>query len=419
MIKVRNIRGWVVTLSGMGVNSMLGTLYAWGVLSAAFIDQLGWTATETQIPYMVACAVFALSMALGGRIQDMMGPRPVLTASAILAGVGFIFSGLFLTVISLVVFFGVVFGLSMGMGYASPTPAAVKWFEPSKRGVISGIVVSGFGLAPVYIAPLTTFLLERYGLQTTFYTLGTSFFFGILILSRFISNPPPEHTLELMSLSKETSKPGDAGLKTDYDWWEMVKTKQYYQIWAMFCFGTFAGLLIIGQLSKIGLEQAGIANSFLLIAIYAIFNALGRIGCGIISDKLGRMRTLFAMFLIQVAVYIVFPLLVTPATLITGIALVGFTFGGMLTLFPATTADYFGLRNFGVNFGLVITAWGIGGVFGPLLGGMVRDATGTYTIGFMASAVLSLLGALISLITKPPTRTAIIGEPDYPLERSR
>jgi MFS transporter, OFA family, oxalate/formate antiporter len=404
--QINNRQGWIVTLSGMGVNLMLGTLYAWGVISAALIDQLGWTATETQIPYMVACAIFALSMAPGGRIQDMFGPRPVLTASAILAGIGFILSGLHTTVISLMVFFGIIFGLSMGMGYAAPTPAAVKWFEPSKRGLISGIVVSGFGLAPVYIAPITTYLLEKYGIQTTFFTLGAGFFTGILMLSRFITNPSTQYINKINS-SKNTNNenPGKINLKIDYNWHEVIKTKEFYKIWAMFCFGTFAGLLIIGQLSKIGLEQAGITNGFLLIAIYAIFNALGRIGCGIISDKIGRMKTLFIMFIIQVIVYLVFPWLVSMITLSAGVALVGFTFGGMLTLFPATTADYFGLKNFGVNFGLVITAWGIGGVFGPLLGGLVRDATGTYTISYIVSAVLSGLGALLSLVTKPPKNT--------------
>lgn len=399
-------RGWVVTLAGMGVNSMLGTLYAWGVISAALIDQLDWNATQTQIPYMVACAIFALSMVPGGRFQDKLGPKPVLITSAILAGIGFIFAGMFLTVVTLTIFFGIVFGASMGLGYATPTPAAVKWFEPSKRGVISGIVVSGFGLAPVFIAPLTTNLLERFGIQSTFYVLGIGFCIGILTLSRFISNPPKEYVDELAAKTVlENNKQGISSSKTvkvDYEWKEVLKTKQFYLLWTMFCFGTFAGLLIIGQLSKIGLEQAGITNGFILVAIYAIFNASGRVGCGIISDKLGRMKTLFIMFVLQVLIYILFPGLNQPITLIMGVAVVGFTFGGMLTIFPASTGDYFGMKSFGVNFGMVITAWGVGGVLGPLLGGMVRDHTGTYVLSYGVSAVLSALGAILCLITKAP-----------------
>ena len=188
----------------------------------------------------------------------------------------------------------------------------------------------------------------------------------------------------------------------DYEWYHVLKTKQFFLLWTMFTFGTFAGLLIIGQLSKIGLEQASITNASLLVGVYAVFNCTGRIGCGIISDKLGRMRTLMAMFLMQVGVYATFSTFNSPGSMIFGIAVVGFTFGGMLTIFPATTVDYFGIKNFGTNYGMLITAWGVGGVFGPLLGGLVRDLTGTYSLSFIVSGILSLIGAALTLVTKPP-----------------
>ncbi len=405
-------KGWIVTFAGLGVNLVLGVLYAWGVISAALIDQLGWSATMTQIPYLVACAIFALSMIPGGRIQDKFGPKPVIMAAAVLAGLGFIMSGLFLTVVGLTTFFGIIFGLGMGMGYASPTPAAVKWFSPKKRGLISGIVVSGFGLAPVYIAPLTNYLLSRFGLQNTFFILGAGFFTVIMILSQIITNPPKDYIPEDMTKNEfkeeveevEEMLPEVAKEDLNFEWHQVLKTKQFYMLWIMFTFGTFAGLLIIGQLSKIGLEQASITNASLLVGVYAIFNCTGRIGCGMISDKIGRMRTLLIMFLMQVTVYMAFSSFTTALPMIFGIAVVGFTFGGMLTIFPATSVDYFGIKNFGVNYGMLITAWGVGGVFGPLLGGLVRDITGTYNISYVVSGILSLLGAVISLLVKPPEK---------------
>ncbi|MDW7671618.1 MAG: OFA family MFS transporter [Bacillota bacterium] len=405
MEKKRIEPGWIVTMAGLGVNLMLGVLYAWGVISAALIDQLGWTATMTQIPYMVACAVFALSMVPGGRLQDRLGPRPVIMAAAALAGIGFLMSGLFLTTIGLTVFFGIVFGMGMGMGYAAPTPAAVKWFSPQKRGLISGIVVSGFGLAPLYIAPLTNYLLIQYGLQKTFFILGGGFFVFIMALAQLIKNPPAGFVAQGVKVLSEEEKhiqSQTAPVKIDYEWHEVLKTKQFYQLWIMFCFGTFAGLLIIGQLSKIGIEQAGMMNAYMLVGVYAIFNCAGRIGCGILSDRFGRMRTLFAMFILQVSIYVFFASFNTPVLLIMGVSVVGFTFGGMLTLFPASTVDYFGIKNFGINYGMVITAWGIGGVFGPLLGGIVRDLTGTYALSYVASGVLSAAGAVLTLFTKAP-----------------
>jgi len=413
-------RGWIVVGSGLGVNLMLGVLYAWGVISAALIDQLGWSATMTQMPYMVACAVFALSMVPGGRLQDRFGPRPVIMAAALLAGVGFVLSGYLLTPIGLIIFFGVVFGFGMGMGYAAPTPAAVKWFAPEKRGVISGIVVSGFGLAPLYIAPLTNYLLGQYGLNQTFIIIGIGFFIMIITLAQFIKNPPDGYVVHPKVVDVKNVAPEKAATnnmtKRNYEWHEVLKTKQFYLLWIMFSFGTFAGLLIIGQLAKIGLEQAGMANAYLLVAIYAIFNCSGRIGCGFLSDHLGRIKTLKLMFALQVVVYAFFVMLTSPLLLIIGVSVVGFTFGGMLSLFPSATADYYGIKHFGVNYGMLITAWGVGGVLGPLLGGLVRDLTGTYAISYAVASVLSALGIWLAMHMLRPDETTESQESDVVLE---
>ncbi len=405
--------GWVVTLAGLGVNLILGVLYAWGVISAALIDQLGWSATMTQIPYMVACAVFALSMIPGGRFQDLYGPRPVIMAAAVFAGAGFILAGLALTPVGLTIFFGIVFGIGMGLGYAAPTPAAVKWFGPTHRGLISGIVVSGFGLAPLYIAPLTSWMLNHYTLSQTFIFFGAGFFVLIMLLSTLIRNPPAEWMTVPVN-SKELNEAAARPVKrwkTEYDWNEAFRTGSFKRLWIMFCFGTFAGLLIIGQLSKIGFEQASVANAYFLVGTYAVFNSTGRILCGVLSDRFGRMRTMFTMFLLQVLTYAIFAQLVTPLELAAGVAVVGFTFGGMLSLFPATTADYFGMKHFGVNYGMMLTAWGVGGVFGPLLGGIVRDLTGTYTISYAVSGILSAAGAYMTLITRAPDPVAVDDSP--------
>jgi len=379
--------------AGFAVNLCLGVLYAWGVISAALIDRMGWTATQTQLPYMTACACFALSMVPGGRLQDRYGPRMVITASAILAGIGFVLSGATLSVIGLIVFFGVVFGVAMGLGYAAPTPAAVKWFGSHRRGIISGIVVSGFGLAPVVMAPTATTLIEAFGIRAAFVIIGLGYLAILLVLAQFISNPPAGYT----------TQPAPAGYRRvnvalrDHDWREVLRSRVFYVLWVLFCFGTFAGLLVIGQLSKIGAEQAGIATPFILITVYAVFNAGGRVAWGVISDRIGRARSLFIAFTVQLLTYLVFARLTTPAGLFAGIAAVGFTFGGMLTLFPSFTADSFGLKNLGVNYGMLITAWGVGGVFGPLVGGLVRDMTGTYAISYTVSAGLSAAGALGAL----------------------
>ncbi len=399
-------KGWIVAMAGMGVNLALGVLYSWGAFQGVLVtDPYNWTATQSQIPYMIACFIFAVSMVPGGRLQDRIGPRTVIMAAGVLALVGMVLSGYVITPVGLSISFGIIFGLAMGFGYAAPTPAAVKWFGPHKRGLMSGIVVSGFGLAGIYVAPLVRYLLAQFGLSQTFVILGIAYGIVIVVLAQFISNPPAGFVPEPPPQSIAHKYAAKAkGVVVDWDWKQMVKTPQFLGLWAMFCIGTFAGLLIIGQLRSIGMEQALLSDdlAFWLISMYALFNWAGRIGCGIIGDKLGARNTLIAMFVLQVAVFAFFGTFTTAVPLFIGTALVAFAFGGMLTIFPAITANYFGVKNLGVNYGLVFTAWGGGGVFGPLVGGIVRDMTGTYGIGYTISAVLSIIGIILAVTMKAP-----------------
>lgn len=411
-------KGWIVTFSGLGVNLALGVLYSWGVFASALRAE-GWTSTQSQIPYMIACAVFAILMVPGGRVQDRFGPKLVLLIASVMTAIGFIFSGLFKTVSGLSIFFGIFFGIAMGFGYATTTPTAIKWFGKEHRGLISGIVVSGFGLAGIYIAPLTNRLIEQFGLDQAFIILGLFFSAIILLFRLFIANPPDGFRPALPNAV--TSRKADVKLASilqpaaadrparDYTWREMMRTPQFYLLWVMFLLGTFAGLLILGQLSTIGQEQADLtpAVATSLVMIYAVFNWLGRIMTGLISDKIGRRATLLSIFLIQVISFLLFAQLTTYLPLALGTAFVALSFGGMLTNFPAVTADFFGVKNLGLNYGLVFTAWGGGGVFGPFLGGLVHDLTGAYLVSYRVSAILCFIGALLSLMVRAPRESAV------------
>ena len=382
----------------MGINLALGVLYSWSVFASS-LRASGWTATQTQLPYMIACAVFALLMVPGGRLQDKYGPKPVLLTAAILTGIGFVFSGLFLSLAGLIIFFGILFGTGMAFGYSATTPAAIKWFGPHRRGLISGIVVSGFGLAGIYVAPLTTFLLHNFTLRITFIVLGIFYCIVIYLLHFLIKNPPENHIPDHVSSDgKDTPK------REDYSAKEMTGTFQFYILWLMFFCGTFAGLKILGQLSNIGKEQARLTlhGTSLIVIIYALFNCFGRFISGILSDKIERRVMLFSIFLIQVISLSFFAQLSTLLTLAIGTALLAFSFGGMLSIFPSLTADYFGLKNLGLNYGIIFTAWGVGGVLGPLVGGIVRDQIGGFAIGYIISIIVSAVGLILSLfVTKP------------------
>lgn len=396
---LNNRKGWLVTFSATGVNIALGTLYSWSIIASYLRENHGWSAIETQIPYMIACGVFALLMIPGGRIQDKIGPRFVIMASGIFAGIGLIASSYFLTVVGLSICFGVLFGTAIGLGYSSATPPAVKWFGANKRGLIAGIVVSGFGIASVIMAPTTTYLINTFGIPTTFLILGITFFIIVTILSQFVKNPFPNYMLTSEINNNQKSRLTEKVI--EYEWFEMLKTSSFYLIWLMFCFGSLAGLMIIGQLSSIVEEQSGMALGFLLVALLAVFNAGGRIIGGVMSDKIGRKNSLRTIFLLQAVNFLVFGYLTGLTPLIIATAVAGFCYGACLSIFPAVTADLFGTKSLGINYGFVFTSWGAGGVFGGMLGGITRDLTGTYITAFITAATLCLIGLFLTFMLKP------------------
>ncbi len=397
-------KGWKVVFAGMGLNLALGVLYAWSIFGKQLTESIqnggfGWTKTEAALPYTIAIAIFAIMMVPAGRLQDKFGPRIVATVGAVLTGLGLIVSGFASpdNMMPVLIGFGIMAGMGFGLGYASATPAAVKWFSSEKKGLVTGIVVSGFGLAPVYIAPLSKFLLSEYGINTSFQILGASFAIITFFLCQLIKNPPVA-----AKTVANTQQANSA--KVDFSWRDMLKTATFYKLWVIYACAAIAGLMIIGHLAKIVSVQSGntVQIGFLFVALLAIFNASGRIIAGIVSDKIGRIRTLFIVCMIQAVVMFFFSSFSTITTFIIGSAVVGFSYGACLSLFPSTTADYWGSKNLGLNYGLLFTAWGVGGVFGPILAGYIADLTGNYNMAYMVSAGLMFLAGLMTLITKAP-----------------
>jgi MFS family permease len=294
--------------------------------------------------------------------------------------------------VPVIIGFGMMAGTGIGLGYASATPAAVKWFPPEKKGLITGIVVSGFGLASVYIAPLSKHLLSRYGVSASFTILGVAFAVTTGIICQFIKNPvtPAVSSNQQNSINH---------YKVDYTWREMLKTRTFYLLWVEFVCGAMAGLMIIGHLAKIVSVQSNNA-----IQIGFLFVAGGRLIAGALSDYIGRMKTILIVCISQAIVMFLFPHFSTITAFIIGSAVVGISYGACLSLFPATTADHWGTKNLGLNYGILFTAWGVGGVLGPILAGNVADATGSYEIAYTISAALMIFAAILTFFTKAPEK---------------
>lgn len=396
-------RGWVVTFAGLGVNLALGVLYAWSVIAKSLTADWGWSAGQASLPYAIACGVFAVAMVFAGRAQDKYGPRLVASLGGVFTGAGLIVAS-FATperTWPIAVGFGLLSGLGIGLGYAAATPAAVKWFPPQRKGLITGLVVAGFGLASVYIAPTTTWLLHTQGVDGTFRTLGIAFLVVVVGLAQLLVNPPAGYVPAGAEAAKKAVS--SAGDKRDFDWREMVRTKQFALLWLMYAFASFAGLMIIGHMAKIAaLQMVGIDLGFVLVAVLAVGNALGRVVAGVVSDRIGGVRTMLVVFVLQAAMMGVLSISGTPGMLVPVAAAVGFCYGANLSLFPSTTAGFFGTTHLGVNYGLVFTAWGVGGVFGSMTAGSIVDSTGSYAVAYAIAAGLCVLAAGLTFATKAP-----------------
>ncbi len=392
-------RGWVVTFAGMGINLCLGVLYSWSVFAKALVNQFGWTKTASSWPYTVAIIVFALVMVPAGRLTDKWGPRRVATLGGVFAGTGMVLAGFTQNLGILVISFGILLGTGMGLGYAAPTPAAVKWFGPHKRGLIAGLVVAGFGLASVYIAPLTNYLINAYGLERAFWVEGLIFLVAIILLARFVIFPPKDYEAAQLPAAGKQKAAAD---KREYDWQEMLKTPVFYLIWITYVLGAAAGLMIIGHLAKIAEIQAGIAYGFIFVATLAVFNAGGRVVSGWLGDVIGRTNTLFLVLVVQALNMFVFQHYIWSTTLFVGVIVAGYCYGSLLALFPSITYEYFGTKNAGINYGIVFTAWGVGGVVGPIIAGKVADITGAYGHAYFIAATLCAAGAILTRLMRAP-----------------
>lgn len=399
-------RGWVVTLAALGINLVLGVLYAWSVIGKALALEWGWSKTQTALPFTVATAAFALTMIFAGRLQDRIGPRIVTTLGGVILGAGLAVSALVQTPGAMVLTFGMIGGIGIGLGYSATTPPAIKWFPPARKGLITGLVVSGVGIAAVYISPLTQYLLRAHGIATTFLALGLGAAVLVAGLSQFVSNPPAGY-----EPSNANSAVPNGGLATpggiahpNLDWHQMLRTPQFYQLWILFVLGASAGLMIIAHVALIAAEQARWEWGFVPVATLAVFNTLGRILGGALSDRIGRTQTLILAFVLQAVNLFLFAKYTTPALLTFGAAFTGLCYGTIFTLMPAAAADFYGVKNLGVNYGTLFTAFGVAGLMGPVLGGTIRDASGSWSYSFGASGVLLLAGAALAASIRPPAR---------------
>ena len=415
-------RAWVVTFAGTAVNLCLGILYAWSVWKASLIADkthpagspmsgvnAGWhylTDAQATWAYTACGVIFALAMIPGGRIQDRFGPRLGATLGGLSLALGCILAGLLKTYLGLLLGFGVLGGIGMGLGYAAATPAAVRWFPPEKRGLVVGLVVGGYGGAAIYIAPLAKALIAQFGISGSLIGLGVLFSLVVIIAGSLLRRPPEGYVPPAsLHAPKASAKPG-----RDWTVPEMLRTWQFYGLVLLFIGSAQSGLLVIGNATPMLNETAGAlaffaANAWLLAAYGGIVNAAGRVGTGSYSDRIGRSKAYLLNGLLAALCLVAMPTIMQSRNvffLFLAVGVAYWQYGGGLALLPAYTADFFGSKNLGANYGLVFLGWGIAFLM-PQLAGYLKDATGSMAWVFFLSGTLLLAAVGLSLVLKRPT----------------
>jgi nitrate/nitrite transporter NarK len=403
-------KGTIVAAAGTGINLALGVLYAWSIFKGAIKQSIQtggpgafqWDLASLNDPYAVCCIVFACMMILAGKVQDRFGPRITAFLGGVLVGVGFLWISQTTSYASWVLGFGVLAGSGIAFGYSAATPAALKWFHPSKTGRVSGIVVAGFGLASVYIAPLAQFLLRTQGIQGAMLFFGIAFFLVVSILALFLKNPPegycpagdfacrrsPANQDARKNFQDENAHPLD-----------LIRTPFFWLLWTLYFIGAGAGLMVIGSVAGMAKSSMG-QNAFVAVAILAIGNAGGRIAAGMLSDKIGRKKTLFAIFSLQallmfVAITVIGAASPSPVLIVLLATFIGFNYGANLALFPSFAKDLWGMKHFGVNYGVLFTAWGFGGLVMSRVSESLVARSGSFKASFIAAGLLLIAGTVM------------------------
>ncbi|MBV8352060.1 MAG: OFA family MFS transporter [Verrucomicrobia bacterium] len=394
---------WLLAGGGVLMQLALGAVYAWSVFRDPLMKKFGWSISEVTLAFSIAILVLGFAAFLGGLWMSRVGPRTVGIAAGICYGLGVALSSLSAGRIwVLYLGYGVLGGLGLGLGYIVPVATLVKWF-PDRRGFITGLAVAGFGAGALLTAPLAAALIQQVGVMQTLAILGIAYLVMVVAGASVMQNPPDGWAPEGWQPSaKKQSQRGT----TEFTLQEALSTWQWYALWAILFLNVTAGISIISQAAPMAKEISGVPPLVAagMVGIISIANGAGRLLWAWLSDAIGRRNVFFIMFLVQAALFFLMPSQREFTILVTLCFIVLSCYGGGFGTMPAFAADLFGPRWIGSIYGLMLTAWGFAGVFGPLLIARIREVTGSYSGALTIIACVMLVSSLLPLLVR--TRVA-------------
>ena len=396
-----NTNRWGLAAAGLLMQMALGAVYAWSVFRVPLSKQFHWSISQVTLTFTICIFVLGVSAFFGGLWLNKKSPRIVALTGGLLYGIG-----VFLASFSadklwwLYLSYGLIGGIGLGFGYIVPVAVLVKWF-PDRRGLITGIAVGGFGAGALVTAPLATHLIQSVGVLQTFAWLGIGYLVVAMATGCLMRNPPDgwKPAGWIPSAAQNAQRAAK-----DYTLGGALRTWQWWALWALLFLNVSAGISLISQESPMFQEIAKVSaiSAASMVGIVAIGNAVGRIFWAWISDAITRRWTFVAMYVIQVALFWIFPTISSASTLTVVSFVILMCYGGGFGTMPAFAADYFGAKNVGPIYGLMLTAWGCASAFGPLLIAHLRQSSGSYVSGLHTIAVIMAASVLLPIIVTPP-----------------
>ena len=391
---------WVIAIAGVCFQIALGAVYAWSVFRAPLAKQFGWSISEITLTFTISIFVLGFAAFFGGLWLNRKGPRIVALTGGALYGLGVFLASFTHNLSWLYISYGLIGGIGLGLGYIVPVAVLVKWF-PDRRGLITGIAVGGFGAGALITAPVATRLIQSVGVLSTFAYLGIAYLIVTIISGSFMQNPPDGWKPEGWSptASQTSQRAGH-----DFILSEALKTWQWWALWLLLFLNTCAGISVISQEAPIFQELTG-ASAIVaanMVGLASIGNAVGRVFWAWVSDLITRRATFAVMFILQVLLFWFLPNIATISlmTIVTFVVLM--CYGGGFGTIPAFTADYFGPKNVGPIYGLMLTAWSFASAVGPLVMAHMRETAGSYRGALHVIAGVMAVSTLLPILVRPP-----------------
>ena len=403
---------WLIAIMGTLLQLCLGTVYAWSYFQKPLVDTYGWSNTQVAWAFSIAICSLGLAAAFGGLRLPRSGPRKLAVAGGLLFGLGYLLAALALHWKSLVLLYlgyGVIGGCGLGLGYVTPVATAAKWF-PDKKGLVTGMVIMGFGFGALLMSKVIAPLLMGFchgNLVHVFALTGAVFLVLPAACGAWLRNPPPGYAPEGTPVAAPA--PG-AGVPLDTGTSGHLASGQFLMMWLVFFCNILAGISIIGFQSPLfqdlwkrinpSLSGATLAAyGATLIAASSLFNGLGRLFWGGLSDRIGRALTFRIMLASQAFAFVVLMLAGNPWVFGAAICYVLLCYGGGFGTMPSFVLDIFGPRQMAVIYGTILTAWSAAGIAGPQLVAVLKDRYGAEAsvYAFAVGTVILAIGFVLSM----------------------